>query len=140
MLTGTATSTCPGVATPKKARRQFLIAGSGAEPAEGDPPNSTVVTVSPTPTLSGISERPDYQPVKEIRLSATSRDRWWSRRSSHLLGNGSASSADTQTEYERVRRPVLQDILCALPRHPKRHPQRSLDGTCAATLNAWSAS
>jgi uncharacterized protein (DUF1330 family) len=58
----------------RKHGAQFLIAGSAAEPAEGDPPNSTVVTrFADTDAVWGFLNDPDYQPVKEIRLSATSR-------------------------------------------------------------------
>ncbi len=53
---------------------EFLVAGPGAEPAEGDPPNSTVVIrFADTDAAWGFLNDPDYQPVKEIRLSTTSR-------------------------------------------------------------------
>jgi uncharacterized protein (DUF1330 family) len=53
---------------------QVLIAGPDAEPAEGDPPNSTVVIrFADTDAVWGFLNDPDYQPVREIRLSATSR-------------------------------------------------------------------
>jgi len=53
---------------------EFLVAGPGVEPAEGDPPNSTVVIrFVDTNAAWGFLNDPDYQPVKEIRLSTTSR-------------------------------------------------------------------
>jgi uncharacterized protein (DUF1330 family) len=53
---------------------QVLIAGIDAEPAEGDPPNSTVVVrFADTDAVWGFLNDPDYQSVKEIRLGATSR-------------------------------------------------------------------
>jgi uncharacterized protein (DUF1330 family) len=53
---------------------EMLVAGSNAEPAEGEPPNSTVVIrFADTEAAWGFLNDPGYQPVKEIRLSATSR-------------------------------------------------------------------
>jgi uncharacterized protein (DUF1330 family) len=53
---------------------EVLVAGSDAEPAEGEPPNSTVVIrfADAEATWRFLND-PDYQPVKEIRLSTTSR-------------------------------------------------------------------
>ena len=51
-----------------------LVASFGAVPAEGDPPNSTVVIRFPnTEAAWEFLNDPDYQPVREIRLSTTSR-------------------------------------------------------------------
>jgi uncharacterized protein (DUF1330 family) len=51
-----------------------LVAGLDAEPAEGEPPNSTVVIrFADAEAVWGFLNDPDYQPVKEIRLSTTSR-------------------------------------------------------------------
>ena len=53
---------------------ETLVAGFDAEPAEGEPPNSTVVIrFADTEAVWGFLNDPDYQPVKEIRLSITSR-------------------------------------------------------------------
>jgi uncharacterized protein (DUF1330 family) len=53
---------------------QILIAGVDAVPAEGDPPNSTVVIrFADTDAVWGFLNDPDYESVKEIRYSATSR-------------------------------------------------------------------
>ncbi len=53
---------------------EVLVASSDAEGAEGEPPNSTVVIrFADTDAAWGFLNDPDYQPVKEIRLSATSR-------------------------------------------------------------------
>jgi len=53
---------------------EFVVAGPGSEPAEGEPPNSTVVVrFADTDAVWGFLNDPDYQPVKEIRLSTTSR-------------------------------------------------------------------
>jgi len=53
---------------------ELLVAGSDAEPAEGDPPNSTVVIrFADTDAAWSFLNDPDYQPVKEIRLSTTTR-------------------------------------------------------------------
>jgi len=53
---------------------ELVVAGSDAEPAEGEPPNSTVVIrFADADAAWGFLNDPDYQPVKEIRLSATSR-------------------------------------------------------------------
>ena len=54
---------------------EMLVGGGGldAEPAQGDPPNSTlVIRFADVETGWGFLNDPDYQPVKEIRLSATS--------------------------------------------------------------------
>jgi uncharacterized protein (DUF1330 family) len=51
-----------------------VIIGGLAEPAEGDPPNSVVVIrFADTDAVWGFLNDPDYQPLKELRLSATSR-------------------------------------------------------------------
>ena len=53
---------------------ELLVAGFDAEPAEGEPPNSTVVIrFADAEAVWGFLNDPDYQPVKEIRLSTTSR-------------------------------------------------------------------
>ena len=53
---------------------EFLVAGFDAEPAEGDPPNSTVVIrFADAEAAWGFLNDPDYQPVKVIRFSTTSR-------------------------------------------------------------------
>ncbi len=53
---------------------EVLVAGSDAEPAEGDPPNSTVVIrFADADAAWGFLNDPGYQPLKEIRLSTTSR-------------------------------------------------------------------
>jgi uncharacterized protein (DUF1330 family) len=53
---------------------ELLVAGFDAEPAEGEPPNSTVVIrFADAEAAWGFLNDPDYQPVKEIRLSATLR-------------------------------------------------------------------
>ncbi|MGP8160010.1 MAG: DUF1330 domain-containing protein [Candidatus Dormibacteria bacterium] len=58
----------------KKHGAQTLVAGFGAEPAEGEPPNSTVVIrFADADAAWGFLNDPDYQPVREIRLSVTSR-------------------------------------------------------------------
>ena len=58
----------------KKHGAELLVAGSDAKPAEGDPPNSTVVIrFADVEAVWGFLNDPDYQPVKEIRLRTTSR-------------------------------------------------------------------
>ncbi len=53
---------------------EVLVAGSDAQPAEGEPPNSTVVIrFADAEAAWGFLNDPDYQPVKEIRLSTTTR-------------------------------------------------------------------
>ncbi len=53
---------------------EVLVAGFDAEPAEGEPPNSTVVLRFPdAASARGLLNDPDYRPVKEIRFSITSR-------------------------------------------------------------------
>ncbi len=53
---------------------ETLVAGFDAEPAEGEPPNSTVVIrFADAAAAWGFLNDPDYQPVKGIRLSVTSR-------------------------------------------------------------------
>jgi uncharacterized protein (DUF1330 family) len=53
---------------------EVLVAGVDAEPAEGEPPNSTVVIrFADTAAAWDLLNDPDYQPVKDIRLSVTSR-------------------------------------------------------------------
>jgi uncharacterized protein (DUF1330 family) len=53
---------------------EVLVAGFDAEAAEGEPPNSTVVIrFADADAVWGFLNDPDYQPVKEIRLSTTSR-------------------------------------------------------------------
>jgi uncharacterized protein (DUF1330 family) len=54
-----------------------MIVGGGAldaEPAQGDPPNSTVVIrFADVEAAWAFLDDPDYWPVKAIRLGATSR-------------------------------------------------------------------
>lgn len=51
-----------------------LVAGFEAEPAEGKPPNSTVVLRFPdTEAAWGMLNDPDYRAVKDIRFGLTSR-------------------------------------------------------------------
>ena len=58
----------------KKHGAEVLVAGFDAEPAEGDPPNSTVVLrFADAAAAWGLLEDPEYRPVKEIRFSVTSR-------------------------------------------------------------------
>jgi len=58
----------------RKHDAEVLVAGFDAEAAEGEPPNSTVVIrFADVEAVWGFLNDPDYQPVKEIRLSATSR-------------------------------------------------------------------
>jgi len=53
---------------------EILVAGSNAELAEGEPPNSTVVIrFADTEAAWGFLNDPDYQPVKEIRFSRGAR-------------------------------------------------------------------
>ncbi len=53
---------------------EVLVAGFDAQPAEGEPPNSTVVIrFADTAAARGLLDDPEYQPVKDIRLSITSR-------------------------------------------------------------------
>jgi uncharacterized protein (DUF1330 family) len=53
---------------------EVLVGGFEAVPAEGEPPNSTVVIrFADTAAAWDFLNDPDYQPVKEIRLSLTSR-------------------------------------------------------------------
>jgi uncharacterized protein (DUF1330 family) len=52
---------------------EVLVAGFGAQPAEGEPPNSTVVIRFPdTAAAWGLLNDPDYRPIKEIRFTITS--------------------------------------------------------------------
>lgn len=53
---------------------EVLVAGFDAQPAEGDPPNSTVVLRFPDEASAwAMLDDPDYAPVKDIRFSITSR-------------------------------------------------------------------
>jgi uncharacterized protein (DUF1330 family) len=53
---------------------EVLVAGFDAQPAEGDPPNSTVVLRFPDEAAAwGMLNDPDYAAVKEIRFGITSR-------------------------------------------------------------------
>jgi uncharacterized protein (DUF1330 family) len=53
---------------------QVLVGGFDAEPAEGEPPNSTVVIrFADAEAAWGLLNDPDYQSAKKIRLSTTSR-------------------------------------------------------------------
>ena len=53
---------------------EVLVAGFEAEAAEGEPPNSTVVLRFPDAQAAwGFLNDPDYQPVRELRHSITSR-------------------------------------------------------------------
>jgi uncharacterized protein (DUF1330 family) len=74
-LTGTATSTCLGWGRScRSTALRGLVGSLDAEPAEGDPPSSTVVIrFADAEAAWGFLNDPDYQPVKEIRLSITSR-------------------------------------------------------------------
>ena len=58
----------------KKYGAEVLVAGFDAEPAEGEPPNSTVVLrFADAASAWGLLNDPDYRPVKEVRFSVTSR-------------------------------------------------------------------
>jgi uncharacterized protein (DUF1330 family) len=53
---------------------EVLVAGFDAEPAEGEPPNSTVVIrFADAAAAWGLLNDSDYRPVKELRFSITSR-------------------------------------------------------------------
>ena len=53
---------------------EVLAGGFAAEAAEGDPPNSTVVIRFPdTEAARSFLDDPEYQPVRALRLSITSR-------------------------------------------------------------------
>ena len=53
---------------------EVLVAGFDAEPAEGEPRNSTVVIrFADIAAAWGLLNDPDYRPVKELRFSITSR-------------------------------------------------------------------
>jgi uncharacterized protein (DUF1330 family) len=53
---------------------ELLVAGFDAEPAEGDPPNSTIVIrFDSVETAHAFFADPGYLPLKEVRLSVTSR-------------------------------------------------------------------
>ena len=57
----------------KKHGADVLVAGFDAEPAEGTPPNSTVVLrFADVASAWGLLNDPQYRPVKEIRFSITS--------------------------------------------------------------------
>jgi len=58
----------------KKHGAEVLVAGFDSEPAEGEPPNSTVaIRFADTAAAWGFLNDADYEPVKEIRFSVTSR-------------------------------------------------------------------
>ena len=58
----------------KRHGAEVLVAGFDAEPAEGEPPNSTVVLrFADAAAAWGLLNDPDYRSVKEIRFSITSR-------------------------------------------------------------------
>lgn len=64
----------PGV-VPLLARHggEVLVAGFGAETAEGDPPNSTVVIRFPDDAAAwAFLDDPDYRPLRDIRFGITS--------------------------------------------------------------------
>jgi uncharacterized protein (DUF1330 family) len=53
---------------------EVLVAGFDAEPAEGEPPNSTVVIrFADAAAAWGLLNDPDYRPIKDIRFRITSR-------------------------------------------------------------------
>jgi uncharacterized protein (DUF1330 family) len=53
---------------------ELVVGGFDTEPVEGEPPNSTVVIrFADSEAAWGFLNDPDYQPVKEIRFSTTSR-------------------------------------------------------------------
>jgi uncharacterized protein (DUF1330 family) len=53
---------------------EVLVAGFDAEAAEGQPPNSTVVLRFPDAAAAwGFLDDPDYQPLRELRHSITTR-------------------------------------------------------------------
>jgi uncharacterized protein (DUF1330 family) len=58
----------------RKHGAEVLVAGFDAEPAEGEPPNSTVVLrFADAEAPWGLLNDPGYRPVKQIRFSITSR-------------------------------------------------------------------
>ena len=53
---------------------EVLVGGFEAEAAEGEPPNSVVVIRFPDAAAAwGFLDDPDYQPVRDLRFSITSR-------------------------------------------------------------------
>lgn len=53
---------------------EVLVAGFDAEPAEGEPPNSTVVLrFADAASAWGLLDDPEYRPVKEVRFNITTR-------------------------------------------------------------------
>jgi O-acetyl-ADP-ribose deacetylase (regulator of RNase III)/uncharacterized protein (DUF1330 family) len=73
-MTSTATAASMPRVLPllQKHGAQTLVAGSDQQPAEGEPPNSTVVIrFADTEAVWGFLNDPDYQPVKEIRHRVT---------------------------------------------------------------------
>jgi uncharacterized protein (DUF1330 family) len=58
----------------RKHGAETLVGGLNAEAAEGEPPNSTVVLrFADASPAWGFLHDPEYQPLKAIRLSITSR-------------------------------------------------------------------
>jgi uncharacterized protein (DUF1330 family) len=58
----------------QKQDAEVLVASFGADSAEGEPPNSTVVIRFPNLDKAwGFLNDPEYQPLREIRRSTTSR-------------------------------------------------------------------
>lgn len=58
----------------RKHGAEVLVTGFDADVAEGQPPNSTVVIRFPDVAAAwGFLDDPEYQPLKELRYSITSR-------------------------------------------------------------------
>jgi uncharacterized protein (DUF1330 family) len=58
----------------RKHGAEVLVGGFDAEPAEGEPPNSTVVIrFADTAAAWGFFNDPDYRALRELRFSITSR-------------------------------------------------------------------
>lgn len=58
----------------KRHGAEVVVAGFDAEPAEGEPPNTTVVLrFADAAAAWGLLNVPDYRPVKEIRFGIASR-------------------------------------------------------------------
>ena len=64
----------PGLRPLLKKHGAEVLVGFDAEPAEGEPPNSTVVLrFADAAAAWGLLNDPEYRPVKEVRFSITSR-------------------------------------------------------------------
>ena len=86
----------------RKHGAEVLVAGFDAEPAEGEPPNSTVVLrFADAAAAWGLLNDPDYRPALVQGRKNRPRSRW-SRRRRHCNAGDRAAENGGNPRYQRI--------------------------------------